>query len=257
MRAETAASHDGGMHTTIHEIADGVYRFSTLVEDIPGGFTFNQFLIDADEPLLFHTGGRRLFPLVSEAVAKVIELGRLRWISFGHLESDESGSMNNWLAAAPAAQVVFNGLGCNISLDDLADRPPRPVADGERLDLGGHVVQFHVTPHVPHGWEAQVLFDETTETLFCGDLAYQAGATPAIVHDTDLVAASFATEAMFRSTALTPMTAPTIRRLAALAPRTLAIMHGSSFAGDGVEVLEALAAGYADLVDRASEAVPA
>ncbi len=235
------------MQTTVHEIAQDTYRMSTYVaEGIPGGFTFNQFLIDADEPLLFHTGPRAMFPLVRDAVAKVIDLDRLRWISFGHVESDECGSMNEWLAAAPNATVVFNGLGCVVSLNDLSDRPPRAVDDGERLDLGGHTVRVVTTPHVPHGWEAQVLFDETTATLFCGDLGTQVGDAPAIVHDTDVVTAALAAEEMFNATCLTPATASTIRRLAAFGPRTLALMHGPAFAGDGATVLDALADAYAD-----------
>ena len=245
------------MHTTIHEIAQDTYRFSTLVEDIPGGFTFNQYLIDADEPLLFHTGARGMFPLVRDAVAQVIDLERLRWITFGHVEADESGSVNDWLAAAPQSSVVFNALGCEISVNDLADRPPRAVSDGERLDLGGHVVTFLTTPHVPHGWEAQVMFDETTATLCSGDLGSQAGDTPAITHDAEaLVDAVRLTEDVFGSTALTPATAPTLRRLAELEPRTLAIMHGAAFAGDGGAVLRAIADDYADRLARAEHEVP-
>ena len=242
------------MQTTTHEIADGVYRFSTLVEDVaPGGFTFNQFLVDGDEPLLFHTGGRGLFPSVSAAVARVIPIEKLRWISFGHVESDESGAMNQWLAASPRAEVAFNGLGVNVSLNDLADRAPRAMGDGEVLDIGGHRLRFIQTPHVPHGWEAQVLFDEVTATLFCGDLFTQIGEAPALVHDTDVVGAAMAAEAMFQGTALTPNTAPTLRRLASLAPRTLAIMHGPSYAGDTVAALEALADGYAAQLAAATD----
>lgn len=241
------------MQTTVHEIAEGVYRLSTYVDDgIPGGFTFNQFLIDADEPLLFHAGPRAMFPSVSGAVAQVMDIARLRWLSFGHVEADECGAMNLWLAAAPHAEVAFNGLGCDVSLADMADRPPRPFDDGERLDLGGHVVQVLATPHVPHGWEAQVLYDESTGTLFCGDLGSQTGEPPAIVHDADIVSAALAAEDLFGATCLTPATAPTIRRLAALAPRTLALMHGPAFAGDGAAVLHGLADAYADRVARAS-----
>jgi flavorubredoxin len=252
-RSRVAAQHDG-MHTTVHEIAEDVYRMSTYVDDgVPGGFTFNQFLVAADEPLLFHTGPRAMFPLISAAVAKVIPLDRLRWISFGHVESDECGSMNQWLAAAPNAEVVFNGLGCDVSLNDLADRPPRPMDDDAVLDLGGHTIRLSTTPHVPHGWEAQVMFDETTRTLFCGDLGTQIGSGPAIVHDTDVVTAALAADEMFGATGLTPDTAPTIRRLAALAPRTLALMHGPAFAGDGAAVLDGLADGYAARLAQATD----
>ena len=199
--------------------------------------------LDGDEPLLFHTGGRQLFPLVSEAVAKVIDVARLRWISFGHVESDECGSMNQWLAAAPGAEVTFNPLGVMVSLNDLADRPPVPVTEEQALDIGGHVLRVLPTPHVPHGWEAQVLFDETTGTLFCGDLLAQVGDRGAIVAD-DVVQPALDGEDMFGATALTASTAPTIRRLAQLEPRTLALMHGPAYAGDGQQALLDLAAAY-------------
>lgn len=232
------------METNIHEVAEGVYRLSTLVpEAAPGGFAFNQYLIDGDEPMLFHTGARGLFPLVSEAVGKVIDVSSLRWISFGHVEADESGSMNEWLAAAPKAAVVFNPLGCMVSVGDLADRPPVQATD-DPIDIGGHRLRIIPTPHVPHGWEAQVMFDETTGTLFCGDLFTQTGAGPALVHDTDIVGPAIAAEDIFGATALTPNTAPTIRSLADLAPRTLALMHGPASAGDGARALLDLADAY-------------
>lgn len=225
------------MQTTVHEIADGVYRLSTTLPDVaPGGFVMNQYLVDGDEPLVFHTGPRRMFPLVSQAAAKVVAIERLRWVSFGHVESDECGAMNEWLAAAPRSQVLFNGLGCMVSLDDLADRPPQPIAEGDVRDLGGHRVRAIPTPHFPHGWEAQVLYDETTGTLLCGDLLSQAGCGPAITTD-DIVARAIATDEAFDPTAPTPLAAPTLRRLAALAPRRLATMHGSSFEGDGARAL--------------------
>ena len=231
------------MQTETHEIAPGLFRFSTLVPAItPDGFTFNQFLIQADEPLLFHCGPRGMFPLVSEAVARVTPLDRLRWISFGHVESDECGSMNAWLAAAPNAQVVHGELACNVSLNDLADRPPRALADGEVLDLGGRRVQFLHTPHVPHGWEAAVLFEQTTRTLLCGDLFANAVNGPAIVED-DIVAPALAMEQAFHAMSMAPNTGAVLERLAALEPTTLAIMHGASFRGDGAKALRALAAG--------------
>jgi len=233
------------MQTNIHEIAEGVFRLSTLVPDAaPGGFTFNQYLLRGEEPLLFHTGGRQLFPLVAEAVAKVIAVDQLRWISFGHVESDESGSMNLWLDAAPQSAVLFNPLGCMVSLNDLCDRPPVMAAPDTTLDLGGHVVRTIATPHVPHGWEAQVLYDETTGTLLCGDLFTQVGDGPAIVHDADIVQPALDAEDLFGATALTVATAPTIRRLGELEPRTLALMHGPAYAGDGRQALLDLADAY-------------
>ena len=238
--------------TNVHEIADGVFRLSTCVPEVaPGGFTFNQFLITGDEPLLFHTGPRQMYPLVAEAIGKIIPLESVRWITFGHVESDECGAMNNFLAAATGSTVAFNPLGCDVSLNDMCDRPPEVWTDGEPHDLGGHVVNIHMTPHVPHGWEAQVLFDQTTKTLFCGDLLSQIGDGPAIVHDGDVVAAALAAEDMFGATGLTAATGPTIRRLADLEPRTLAIMHGPSFAGDCVRALHELADAYEARVDSA------
>lgn len=233
------------MQTTIHETAEGVYRLSTLVPDAaPGGFSFNQYLVDGDEPLIFHTGPRQMFPLVAAAVGKVIDIARLRWVSFGHVEADECGSMNQWLAAAPSAEVTFNSLGCLVSLNDLCDRPPVARDDGATFDIGGHEITAITTPHVPHGWEAQVLFDRTTRTLFCGDLFTQVGESPALVHDIDMIGPAIAAEELFRATSLTAATAPTLRRLADLEPRTLALMHGPAFAGDCVSALNDLADSY-------------
>jgi flavorubredoxin len=242
------------METRVDEIADGIYRLSTWVAEVvpPAGFTFNQFLIDAEEPLLFHCGPRAMFPLVSAAAAKVLPLDRLRWICFGHVESDECGSMNHWLAAAPQSTVAHGAIGCMVSLDDLADRPPRSLADGEVIDLGGKRVRHIDTPHVPHCWEARALFEETTGTLFCGDLGTHLGNGPALT-STDIVGPASAAEDAFRASSLTPETAPTIRRLAALKPRTLAIMHGSAFAGDCAAALTALADDYAQRLDRARQ----
>jgi len=245
------------MHTTTDEIADGIYRISTLVPEVgPNGFSFNQFLIDAEQPLLFHTGPRGMFPLVAEAVATVLPPETVRWISFGHVESDECGSMNMWLATSPSAQVVFNGLGVDVSLNDLCDRPPRAVADGDVLDLGGKRVRFVTTPHVPHGWEAQTIYEETTGTLLCGDLLTQVGPSPALTTD-DVTEAAMLAEDVFHQSALAPTTGATLRRLADLEPTTLAIMHGASYAGDGGSVLREVASRYDRLVaEAAADAAP-
>lgn len=241
-----------GMDTTVHEIAEGVYRLSTFVPDIePFGLTFNQFLLTGDEPLLFHCGHRQMFPSVSAALARVMPVERLRWISFGHVEADECGSMNDWLAAAPDAQVAHGELACAVSLNDLADRPPRALAEGEVLDIGGHRIRHIPTPHVPHNWEAQLMFDETTATLLCGDLFTQGGPQPALVHDADLITPAAALEDAFAYSSLGANTVPTIRGLAELAPRTLALMHGPSAAGDGGAALRDLAASYADRIAHA------
>ena len=240
------------MPTTTYEISERVYRLSTWLPGVgPEGLTFNQFLIDADEPLLFHCGPRALFDAVSEAVRRVVPLARLRWISFGHVEADECGSMNQWLAAAPQAEVAFGKLGCLLSLSDMADRAPRALADGEVLDLGGHRLRMIATPHVPHGAEAQVLYDETTSLLLCGDLFAQGGDPPALVHSADIVAPAMAAEAVFGGTCLTPTTASTIRGLAQLSPRTLGLMHGPAYAGNCADALDGLADGYAALFDTA------
>ncbi|HEV3450553.1 MAG TPA: MBL fold metallo-hydrolase [Acidimicrobiia bacterium] len=233
------------MATTVNEIADGIYRISTWVPDVapPAGLTFNQFLIEAEEPLLFHTGPRALFPAVSEAVGGVVPVDRLRWITFGHVESDECGSMNQWLAAAPAAEVAHGAVGCLVSLNDLADRPPRPLAHGEVLDLGGRRVRHLDTPHVPHAWEARLLYEETTATLLCGDLFTHLGNGPALTSD-DIVGPAMEAEAIFRASSLAPDTADVMRRLGGLAPQTLALMHGSSFGGDGARALSDLADAY-------------
>jgi flavorubredoxin len=236
------------MQSTVNEIADGIYRISTWIPDVsPEGFTFNQFLVEADEPLLFHTGPRGMFPLVAEAVAQVTPVESLRWITFGHVESDECGAMNMWLTAAPDSQVAHGALGCLVSLNDMCDRPPRPLEDGEIIDLGGKRVRQISTPHVPHGWEAQVSYAETTGTLLCGDLFTQIGNGPALTTD-DLVEPAMATEDMFHATCLAPHTASTLRSLGDLAPTTLAVMHGSSFQGDGKQALYDLADAYEKLI---------
>lgn len=239
------------MSARTDEIAPHVFRISTFVREIgPTGFTFNQFLIRADEPLLFHTGPRRMFPLVSSAVARILPIDTLRWITFGHVEADECGSMNEWLAAAPRAQIAHGETGVSVSLNDLADRAPRALRDGEVLDLGGRRVRHLDTPHVPHCWEARVLFEETTRTLLCGDLFTHLGDGPALT-TSDIVGPAREAESLFHASSLGPATAPTIRRLAELAPQRLALMHGSSFEGDCVKALHDLASTYESLLKGA------
>jgi flavorubredoxin len=232
------------MTTKVDEIAPRIYRLSTLVPEIgPTGFTFNQFLLDDDEPLLFHTGHRSMFPSVREAIERILPVERLRWITFGHVESDECGAMNLLLAAAPRAQVAHGGLGCMVSLNELADRLPRALADGEIIELGDKRVRHIDTPHVPHGWEARVLYEETTGTLLCGDLFTHLGDGPALTED-DIVGRASDGEDAFSYSSLAPSTPATIERLAQLVPRTLALMHGSSFTGDCAGALRALADNY-------------
>jgi flavorubredoxin len=245
------------MDTSIEEIGSGIYRLSTFVPQIapPAGFTFNQFLVVADEPLLFHTGLRRMFPSVRDAVSRVMPPERLRWIAFGHYEADECGSMNEWLALAPQAQIVHGHTACLVSLNDMADRPPRILTDGEVIGLGGGKrVRYLDTPHVPHGWEAGVLYEEATETLFCGDLFTRVGRAPALTSG-DIVGPAIAAEDLFRFSSLTPRMGTEIRRLAGLSPRMLALMHGPSFAGDGAAALRSLAGDY-DRRVRAEQSDP-
>lgn len=238
------------METRIDEIAPDIFRLSTFVPD--ANLPFNQYLVRGEEPLLFHTGQRMLFPLVSEAMAKVMPVEQLRWISWGHLESDESGAMNQWLAAAPRAQVAVGFLSGILSVMDLADRPPRLLGDDEVLDIGGKRLRFLPTPHVPHGWDAGLMFEETTSTLLSGDLFTAQGESAAST-DGDIIGPAVAAEETFGSTALTPNTAPTIERLAELSPSTLALMHGPAYTGDATTALKELAGFYADRFAAAVE----
>ncbi|MFE0045282.1 oxygen-binding di-iron domain-containing protein [Streptomyces albireticuli] len=230
------------METTVTEIAPDIYRLSTYVSD--ADFLFNQFLVDAEEPLLFHCGLRTLFPLVSDAVARVTRVADLRWLTFGHVEADECGAMNSWLATAPRAQVAHGAMGCLVSVDDMADRTPRPLDDGEVIDLGGKRVRYLATPHVPHGWDAGLLFEETTGTLLCGDLFTRIGDAPALT-ESEIVGPALAAEDVFGASCLTADTAPTMRRLAALEPAALGLMHGPAYTGDCPRALRDLADAYA------------
>ena len=234
------------METRVNEIADGVYRLSTFIPEIaaPAGFVFNQFLVTGEQSLLFHTGPRRMFPLVRAAVARVVAPESLRWIAFGHVEADECGSMNDWLAIAPQAEVAHGELGCDTQVADLAERAPRRLRSGEIIDLGGGKrLRYLDTPHTPHAWDAGVMFEEATGTLLCGDLFTQVGDRPALVHD-DIVGPAIAGEDLFGYSSLNPQMGATIRGLAGLAPTTLALMHGPAYAGDGAAALRALADDY-------------
>ncbi len=234
------------METRITEIADGIFRLSTFVPDIapPRGFTFNQFLVRGDESLLFHAGHRRMFPAIRGALARLVAPERLRWIGFGHFESDECGGLNEWLAWAPQAEAIHGALGCDVSIADFADRAPRPLGDGEVIALGGGKrLRYLATPHTPHGWDSGLMFEESTRTLLCGDLFTQTGDDAALT-ERDIVGPAIEAENMFRYTALHPALGTTLRRLAGLAPRRLALMHGPSFAGDAVAALDALATDY-------------
>ncbi len=235
------------MDTTIDEVAAGIFRISTYVP--AADLAFNQYLVDADDPLLFHCGMRALYPTVSAAVARVMPLARLRWISFGHWEADESGAMNDWLGACPDACVAVGAVGCMLSVGDSAVRAPRALDDGEVLDLGGKRVRYLATPHVPHCWDAGLLLEETTGTLFCGDLFTRNGNCAAL-SSADPVGPAIAAEEIFGATALTLRTGPTIQDLADLAPRSLGLMHGPVFNGDCPRALNELADYYATRARR-------
>jgi flavorubredoxin len=234
------------MNARVDEVADGIYRLSVFVPEIapPAGFTFNHFLVVGDEPLLFHTGLRKMFPLLRDAVARVIPPEKLRWIAFGHYEADECGAMNEWLAVAPNATVAHGQTGCMVSLNDMADRAPRVLQDGETIDLGkGRRVRYLDTPHIPHGWDAGVLYEEASGTLLCGDLFTQLGDGAALTGG-EIVGPAIAAEDLFKFSSLNPGMGATIRKLAKISPQRLALMHGPTFVGDGASALRDLADDY-------------
>jgi len=237
--------------TSIDEVAAGVYRISTPVEipAIPGGFTFNQYLIVDDEPLLFHTGLRRMFPLTLEAISKVMPVERLHHAGFSHFEADESGALNEFLAVAPQAAPLSSEIGALVAVNDTADRLGRGLGDGERISIGAHELEWIYTPHVPHGWDCGVLFDHTTGTLFCGDLFTQAGSKHPPVTETDVLAGSEMMRKAMDYFAHGRGTGAILERLAKLQPKMLACMHGSAFRGDGAVLLRGLAAKLAAEAD--------
>lgn len=226
--------------TNVQEIAEGIYRINTPLSIVPGGFSFNQYLIMDDEPLLFHTGPRKLFPLVSEAVASVMPVERLRYISFSHVESDECGSLNEWLAAAPLAVPLCGRVAALVSIEDLADRSPRALADGETVSLGRHAVQWFDAPHLPHAWECGFLLETETSTLLCGDLFTQPGTGAVALTDSDILGPSEAFRHQMDYFSHTKNADAMLERLASTNPRTLACMHGSAWHGDGAGLLREL-----------------
>jgi flavorubredoxin len=227
--------------TNIQEVASGIYRINTPVVMPVGGFSFNQYLIVDDEPLIFHTGPRKMFPLVHEAVASVLPPARLRHIAFSHVEADECGSLNEWLAAAPRSTPLCGTVAALVSIEDLADRPPRAIADGELLSLGEHAVRWFDTPHLPHAWECGFLMEETTSTLLCGDLFTQGGADNPAVTESDILGPSEAFRHQMDYFSHTKNARQMLQRLASARPTTLACMHGSAWRGDGARLLRALA----------------
>lgn len=231
--------------TRIDEISPAIYRISVPIPpnpDLPGGFSFNQFLIAADEPLLFHTGPRRLFPLVREAVAAVLPPESVRYVGFSHVEADECGALAEWLALAPRAEPVCSRVAAMVFTRDATDRPVRALADGQSLDLGSHRVTWFDAPHVPHGWDCGYLGENTTRTLLCSDLFTQAGADNPPLTERDVLEPSEAMRKMMDYFSHGPDTRQRLEKLAAFEPRVLACMHGSAFMGDGRAQLLGLAA---------------
>lgn len=228
--------------TNVHEVADRLYRINTPVQLAGGvGFSFNQYLIVDDEPLLFHSGLRKMFPLVHEAVATVLPVERLRYIAFSHVEADECGALNEWLAVAPHAVPLCGTVAALVSINDLADRAPRALADGEAISLGTHTVRWFDTPHLPHAWECGFLTEETTHTLLCGDLFTQGGSDLPPITESDILAPSEAFRHGMDYYSYTKHARALLEKLAATGPTTLACMHGSAWRGDGANLLRALA----------------
>jgi flavorubredoxin len=227
--------------TNVNEVADGIYRINTPFA-LPGGmFSFNQYLVVDDEPLLFHTGPRRLFPVVREGVEAILPASRLRHVGFSHVEADECGSLNQWLAIAPQALPLCSRVAAMVSVADLADRPPRALADGETLSLGRHTMRWFDTPHLPHGWDCGLMMDESTGTFFCSDLLTQPGDGAVPLTEADILGPSEAFRQPMDYYAHAPQTGEMLARLAAQRPTTLACMHGSAWRGDGAAVLHDLA----------------
>jgi flavorubredoxin len=230
--------------TTIAEIAPDVYRIATYIRELD--LQFCQFLVKDDQPLLFHTGMKQLFPVVQDAVKKLLPPSKIRWISFSHFEADECGALNEWLAVAPQAEAMCGLVGALVSVNDFASRPARPLNDNEVLSTGAYRFRFRHTPHVPHCWEAGMLFEETHRTLFCSDLFHHNGDVEAKT-ESDVVERSRKSLVAYQSGPFanympyTPLTEPLLRGLAALQPTTLATMHGSTFTGNGERALHALA----------------
>lgn len=228
--------------TNVHEIADGIYRINTPVK-IPGagGFSFNQYLIVDDDPLLYHAGLRKMFPLVQEAVATILPVEKLRYITLSHTEADEAGALNQWLAAAPQSAPVCGKVAAMVSIGDLADRPPHALADGDVLTLGKHSVRWFDTPHLPHAWDCGHMIEERTSTLLCGDLFTQGGADLAPITESDILEPSEVFRHKMDYFSHTKNARMMIERLASTNPATLACMHGSAWHGDGARLLRNLA----------------
>ncbi len=239
--------------TRIDEIGDAIYRISTPIPptpQLPTGFTFNQYLIVDDEPVLFHTGLHRMFALARDAVAAVMPVERLRWVSFSHWEADESGALLDWLDAAPRAAPLCGQIAAMLSVGDATDRPARALADGESISIGKKRVQWLDTPHLPHGWDAGYLVETTTRTLFCGDLLTQPGANVTPVTEGDVIGPSELMRVAMGYYSNLADAAVQLERLARTEPTLLACMHGSAYRGDGAAALRELASRLEGSVPR-------
>jgi len=230
--------------TRIDEIAKGIYRISTAVPPplIPGGFTFNQYLIVDEAPLLHHTGPLQMFPVIRQAIASVIPVESLRYISFSHYEADECGSLNNFLELAPDAEPLCSKIAKMVSVDDIALRPAHALGDGDELSLGSHTVRWIDTPHLPHAWECGHLFESSTKTLFCGDLFTQGGNEHEPLTSDDILESSEAMRSALDYYSQTRRVHELTEKLAQTEPQILACMHGSAWQGDGAALLRQLAA---------------
>ena len=232
--------------TSIAEIGADTYRINTALPDmIPGGFSFNQYLVVDEMPLLFHTGPKKLFPLIRAQIETVMPVSKLRYIAFSHVESDECGSLAEFLAAAPQARPVCSQVAAMVSIGDMVDVEPLALADGQQLSLGRHQLSWQSTPHLPHGWECGYLFDATTKTLFCGDLFTQPGTGERPLVSDDILAPSEAFRRQMDYYAHGRDTPVLIDKLARLEPGLLACMHGSAWSGDGGGLLRKLGAALA------------
>lgn len=228
--------------TQVDEVAAKIYRISTPLDVIPGGLTFNSYLIADDQPMLFHTGYRKIFPNTVEAIRKVVPAEKLRWIGGSHFEGDEYGALNEFLIAAPEATPFGSQVGVMTSLNDYASRPARGFADGEEFSIGSRKMKWLSTPHVPHGWDCGILFDASTKTLLCGDLFTQPGTNMPAVTESEVLTASEGMRGMMDYYAHATSTSALLERLASLQPAMLACQHGSAYRGDGAALLRQLSA---------------
>lgn len=239
--------------TRVDEVAAGIYRICTPLDVIPGGFTFNSYLLADDEPLLFHTGWRKMFPITLEAIRKVMPVEKLRWIGGSHFEGDEFGALNDFLTVAPGATPFGAEIGVLTSLNDFASRPAHGFADGEEFSIGSRRMKWLYTPHVPHGWDCGILFDLSTKTLLCGDLFTQPGANMPPVTESEVLTASEGMREMMDYYAHATNTSATLERLASLHPSMLACQHGSAYRGDSAALLRELGA----TIEKGNDKLPA